>query len=196
MNVYDFDKTIYPGDSATHFWLFCVRRHPAALRAAYRALGPGLMVLAGKLSRGKLKQGLYAVLRHIPDPMGEVRAFWDENIGKIYPWYLDRKRADDLIISASPDFLIGEACRRLGVRHIATGMDIATGRLTTPNCWGDEKVRRYRQVFGAEPVEEFYSDSMSDLPMMELARQGYLVKDGAVLRLTAGRHAREEKEEE
>ena len=28
MNVYDFDKTIYDGDSTMHFYLFCLRRHP------------------------------------------------------------------------------------------------------------------------------------------------------------------------
>ena len=28
MNAYDFDKTIYNGDSTAHFYLFSLRRHP------------------------------------------------------------------------------------------------------------------------------------------------------------------------
>ena len=183
MNVYDFDKTIYPVDSALQFWRWCVRRHPASVLRASAALWPGLKALGGRLSRGELKQGMFAVLRSLEDPLEEAERFWDGHIGNVFPWYLSRAREDDLAISASPDFLISAACRRLGIRHLATGMDPATGRLTTPNCWGEEKVRRYSEVFGDEKVEEFFSDSLSDLPMMRLAERGYLVRNGAVIRL-------------
>ena len=183
MNAYDFDKTIYPGDSATHFWLFCLKRRPLTIVSALRAFPPLAAGLAGKLSRGEVKQALYSCLRLIPDVRAETAAFWDCHIDRIYPWYLARKRDDDLIISASPDFLIGEACRRLGVRHIATDMDLHTGRIRGENCRGEEKVRRFRREYGEETVEEFYSDSLSDRPMMDLAERGYLVKNGAVMRL-------------
>ena len=183
MNVYDFDKTIYPGDSATHFWLYCLRRHPGTAGSAVRALGPLSKGLAGRLSRGEVKQALYSCLRFVPDARAEAKAFWDGHIDRIFPWYLARRREDDLVISASPDFLIGEACRRLGIAYIATGMDTRTGRIIGENCRGEEKVRRFREIYGDAPVEEFYSDSLSDRPMMDLAERGYLVKNGAVVRL-------------
>ena len=189
MNAYDFDKTIYPGDSATHFWLFCLRRRPLTILSGFRALAPLSKGLTGRLSRGEVKQTLYSCLRLIPDVRAEAAAFWDRHIDRIYPWYLARRREDDLIISASPDFLIGEACRRLGVRYIATDMDLRTGHILGENCRGEEKVRRFRREYGDAAVEEFYSDSLSDRPMMELAERGYLVKNGAVSRLvekTAG----------
>lgn len=182
MNAYDFDKTIYPGDSASHFWRFIVRRHPAAALRAVSALGPALRAVGGDLSRGELKQGLFAVLRGVEDPVKEAEIFWDSHIERIYPWYLGRKRDDDLIISASPDFLIAEACRRLGIAHMATNIDPATGHLLGPNCWGEEKVRRFKAEYGETHIEEFYSDSLSDLPMMALAERGYLVKNGTVVR--------------
>ena len=167
MNVYDFDKTIYPGDSASHFWCWCVKRHIAAVFRAAAAFGPAFRAARGQLSRGELKQGLFAVLRGVRDPIREAEAFWDSHIDRIYP---------------CPDFLIAAACRRLGVAYMATDMDPATGRLRGPNCWGREKVRRYKAVYGETPVEEFYSDSLSDLPMMALAERGYLVRNGAVVR--------------
>ena len=182
MNAYDFDKTIYPGDSATHFWWYVVRRHPAAAASALRALPPLGRALTGRLERGEVKQALYSCLRFLPDPAAEAARFWDEHIGRIYPWYLERRRDDDLIISASPAFLIGEACRRLGVRWMATPMDPADGKLLGTNCRGAEKVRRFHEAFGDASVEEFYSDSLSDRPMMELAERGYLVKKGTVVR--------------
>ena len=31
MNVYDFDGTIYDGDSTLDFWYFCLKKHPQIL---------------------------------------------------------------------------------------------------------------------------------------------------------------------
>ena len=190
MNVYDFDKTIYPGDSATHFWWFLVRRHPAALPMAAGAIPAGIRCLTEKSGdarqrgrlRGQLKERLFAVLRRVPDPEGEVTAFWDSHLDRVYPWYINRRREDDVVISASPEFLIAEACRRLGIACIATPVEMTTGELRGPNCWGPEKPRRFRETYGDAPVEEFYSDSYSDRPMMELAREGFLMKNGRVVK--------------
>jgi len=180
MNVYDFDKTIYPGDSATDFFLYCARRRPAALLYLPGAGLTALCHLGRPGLHGAVKERIYAFLHRLPDPAAEAKAFWDERFDRIYPWYLARRRQDDLVISASPSFLIGEACRRLGVRSVGTEMDLATGRLLSPNCRGAEKVRRYRALYGDAPVEEFYSDSFADRPMMELAEKAFLVKNGAV----------------
>lgn len=32
MNVYDFDKTIYEGDSTIDFYLFCLKKYPQILK--------------------------------------------------------------------------------------------------------------------------------------------------------------------
>jgi len=180
MNVYDFDKTIYPHDSATDFFWFCVRRHPAALLSLPGAAVTALTHLGKPGLHGAVKERIYSFLRHVPDVAGAVSAFWDENLDRIYPWYLARRREDDVILSASPTFLVGEACRRLGVRGMGTEMDMGTGRLLSPNCRGAEKIRRFRAVYGDTPVEEFFSDSFADRPMMELAERSYLMKKGAV----------------
>ena len=185
MNVYDFDKTIYPADSASHFWQFCVRRHPAAFLSLFRAVPPALKLLKGEVARGELKQAMFSCLRSVSDPLGEVEAFWDAHIDRIYPWYLAQRRDDDLIISASPSFLISAACRRLGVRCLATEMDAATGRLLGPNCYGEEKPRRFLAAFGDAHIDGFYSDSFSDSPMMRLADRAYRIRKGKVIPVTS-----------
>ena len=178
MNVYDFDKTIYPRDSATDFFCWCARRYPRTLLCLPPAAVTALRGRRDPQLHGLVKERIYAFRRFVPDPAAEAAAFWDARLGDVYPWYLDRKRPDDVIISASPAFLVGEACRRLGVECIATEMDTATGKLLSPNCRGTEKIVRYRTAHGGEPVDEFYSDSWSDRPMMDIAAAAWRMKKG------------------
>lgn len=180
MNVYDFDGTIYPGDSTLDFWRFCLRRHPAALLALPGAVVSGAMFRAGLCSREQFKERFYRFLRRVPDAAGEAQAFWRQHLSKIYPWYLERRREDDLIISASPEFLIRPACELLGVRAIASQVSPETGALLGPNCRGEEKTVRLGQEYPGQMVEEFFSDSQSDAPLARLAQRAFLVKHGAI----------------
>ena len=47
-----------------------------------------------------------------------VNAFWDQNMKRIKPWY--EPREDDVILTASFDITVGEACRKLGVQHLVS----------------------------------------------------------------------------
>ena len=94
------------------------------------------------------------------------------------PWYRQMQRNDDVIISASPEFLLEPAMRRLGIRHMmASRVDKHTGKYTGLNCHGEEKVVRFRAKFPDAHVEKFYSDSLSDTPMALLADEAWLVKN-------------------
>ena len=39
MNAYDFDKTVYYGDSTADFYLFCLKRHKKIITLAPSLLG-------------------------------------------------------------------------------------------------------------------------------------------------------------
>ena len=179
MNVYDLDHTIYPGDSTLDFWRFCLLRHPGALLSLPGAVLYGGLFRPGLLSREAFKARFYRFLRRVPDVEGTVSDFWEDHIGRIYPWYLDQRREDDLVISASPDFLVLPACRALGIRGIASPVSPDTGALLGPNCRGEEKAVHLAQSFPGERVEGFWSDSLSDAPLARLAERAYLVKNGA-----------------
>lgn len=178
MNVYDFDHTIYPGDSTLDFWRSCVKRRPAALLALPGAVMAGGMFKAGLLGREAFKARFYRFLRYVPGVEGEVSRFWEENLSRICPWYLAQKRADDLIVSASPEFLILPACALLGVRGLASPVSPETGELLGPNCRGEEKVVRLRRDLPEARIDGFYSDSRSDAPLARLAERAWLVDRG------------------
>lgn len=104
-----------------------------------------------------------------------VDKFWDKNMKHIKSWYLSMRRDDDVIISASPYFLVAEACKRLGVNCIATNLD-TNARLHGKHVYGAEKVTVYKSVYDDAPLAAYYSDSMTDIPMFEFAQKGYFVK--------------------
>lgn len=176
MNVYDFDKTVYNGDCTVDFWRFCIKKHPKAIRRLPKAFVYAVLFKLGICKREKFKETFYRFLRDVPDVPSEVKLFWDENAKKIKPWYLAQKQESDLIISASPDFIISEISNRLSVASIASEVDIKTGNLLSKNCRSDEKVRRFYELYPESSIDEFYSDSKSDLPLAKISKKAYLVK--------------------
>lgn len=178
MNTYDFDETIYIRDSSVTFYRYCLKHYPAAiLRTVPRTLFMGAKKALGRIDMTALKEQIFSFVRYI-DAERVVRDFWDEKFDGVGDWYLAQKKDDDIIISASPEFLLQPAADRLGVRLIATRMDSKTGRITGENCHDTEKVRRFHEQYPGAHTECFYSDSLSDSPMAELADRAFLVTRG------------------
>jgi hypothetical protein len=143
--------------------------------------GMGFRYIINKTTKTELKQRFFLFLRDVADIDAELKCFWDAHIGNVYEWYINARRCDDVIISASPDFLLRPACDRLSIRAlIASPVDKYTGIYAGFNCDGEEKVMRFKRQFPDSTVDRFYSDSDSDLPMALLAREAYKIKGGKV----------------
>ena len=182
MNVYDFDNTILRGDSSARFFAFCLRRYPRMWTDIPAQAVNGLLFVLKLRPKLAFKQRMFGFLRKIGDVDDAVDAFWAENFSRVKPWYAGTHRPDDVVISASPEFLIRPACEKLGIAHVlGSPVDRRTGRFSGPNCHGEEKVRRFREVFPEAKVEEFYSDSHSDDPLARLADVAWLVKGERLL---------------
>ena len=175
MNAYDFDKTIFRGDSSARFYVYCLVRTPKMLRRLPRLLWEAATLL--KRDKQRFKQNTFGFLNDLKAPETMVEAFWDKNIGRIKDFYPAQKRPDDIIISASPEFLIKPVMARLGINNVlASPVDIHTGSYSGNNCHGEEKVRRLHASFPGAVIDEFYSDSHSDDPMARIAKRAVMVK--------------------
>ncbi len=183
MNCYDFDQTIFFPDSSYLFVMYCLRHYPkAVLRALPGTLYTGLLALLGRRDTRQLKEKVFAFLPLLDDVDRVVDEFWEKNFEPcIAAWYLDQRRDDDLIVSASPEFLLRPATDRLGVQLIATRMDRHTGEIIGKNCHDYEKVTRFYQAYPGRRPETFYSDSLSDSPMARIADRAILVEDRETL---------------
>lgn len=180
MNVYDFDNTVFTPDSSASFLLFCLRHYPhAALKALPLSAVETVIYLAqGRKDAKWLKQALFSFLNGLDNVEAVVDEFWQCHANHMEAWYLKQMQPDDLIISASPEFLLRPMTDRLGISLMATRMDACSGQIRGKNCHDEEKARRFLEVYPADSIDCFYSDSLSDSPMAALAREAFLVTDG------------------
>lgn len=181
MNAYDFDHCIYAGDCTIDFYRFCLKRKPALLRYLPRQIWGFLLFAFAFISKTEFKERFFCFLQGVDDLQNALDAFWATNKEKIYGWFFERRSDNELIISASPEFLLQPVCQMLGVKHlIASRVDPQTGKFTGENCYGAEKPKRLLEALGISAVETFYSDSLSDSPMAQIAQTSYIVRKGAL----------------
>ena len=179
MNVYDFDGTIYPTDCTIDFCFRCMKRHPRLWFTFFpKAVKNLILRKMGKMPEYLMQRKFFGFLTLIDDFEEQIERYWDKNEKRISSWYLAQKRPDDLIISASPDCVIGPIARRLGVNFVATEFDREYGVFLNNMMYAREKAR-YIFDHGFPMIENFYSDSLADTPLALCAEKAHLVTNRA-----------------
>ena len=181
MNVYDFDKTIYDGDSTLDFYFYCLIKHPRIILCLPRQMLGAIRYMNKKIDKKKFKEEFYCFFAVLEDIDGDVICFWNQNQSKIKDWYREKQQENDVVISASPEFLLKEICIREGINNlIASRVSKYTGKYKGANCYGNEKVYRFKERYKGQKIDAFYSDSLSDKQMKELASKSYIVHGNRV----------------
>jgi Phosphoserine phosphatase len=179
MNVYDFDKTIFPGDCAIGFCFWCMNRHPKLYFTFFpKAVKNLILRKTGKMTEALMQRKFFGYLTLIDDFDEQIERYWDKNEKKIASWYLAQKRPDDLIISASPTCIIEPIAKRLGVNFMATEFDREYGVYLNNMMYAKEKAK-YIIDHGFPLIENFYSDSLADTPLALCAEKAHLVTNNA-----------------
>ena len=175
MNVYDFDGTIFPSDCSIGFCIWCMNRHPKLwFTFAPKAIKNVILKKKGKLSEAAMQRKFFSYLTMIDDFDKQIERYWDKNEKRISSWYLAQKSPDDLIISASPDCIIGPIAKRLGVNYMATEYDREFGVYLNNMMYAKEKAK-YIIDHGFPVIDNFYSDSLADTPLALCAEKAHLV---------------------
>jgi len=181
-NVYDFDETIYQGDSTFDFYRFCLKRNPWILTELVIFIPYSILFMIGLKSQTEMKEKFYRFLRHLNSVDDLLEEFWNTHRSNIKAFYLEGQKENDIVISASPEFLLIPVCKSLNIKYLmASRVDKHTGAYTGENCKGKEKVRRLRELMPDALIGDFYSDSLSDAPLAELADRSFLVKDNKII---------------
>ena len=180
MNIYDFDGTIYDGDSSIDFYKYCIKVNKKCLLILPKLMLSIVLYLLKIKEKEYLKSVFFSFIKYFENIDTYVENFWKQNSKKIKKFYIKQKKSNDIIISASPEFLLKPIAKKLKFNLIATRIDLKTGELIGKNCHGVEKVKRLNKK-GINKCEKFYSDSLSDTPLSKLAKDSYIVKRDSIV---------------
>lgn len=187
LNVYDFDNTIYDGESVFDFFLFCMKKKPWLIKyipmMIFWLIKYKLCLVTSRSLIKKAEKYMHKFFLRVNDTDELIKEFWDKNMHKIKPFYIKNHSADDVVISASWDLLIKEICTRLGIKnYIASEVDKDSFKIKFL-CFRDNKVRVFNEKYKDKTIDNFYTDSKNDLPMMKIAKNSYIVKGNSITKV-------------
>lgn len=191
INAYDFDETIYDGDSSVDFYLYCLKRKPSIIIMAPIQIYGALLYFLKIKNKDFMKERIFSFLKMIKNIDEYIEDFWIKHKKNIKEWYLKQKKKTDVIISASPEFLLKPLEKELGVeRIIATKVNKYTGKFESRNCHDYQKIKRYEaEMRRKNDIKRFYSDSIkSDKAMFEYALEAYLVKKNKIEKIDPNKY--------
>lgn len=190
---FDFDLTLTTKDSFGVFIRHCFENQKFLLVfKTLKAIPFVFLWKIGVLSNSKSKELVFsAYFKGMPELlfMQKCSSFGKEKIPSIInPRALDCLKGhlsdgDSVtIVSASMHDYLVEWSNGIGVSVLATGVEVnsgfVTGRFSTPNCTGAEKVTRIKEVYDLSVYDEIfaYGDSDGDTEMLAIATKGYYRK--------------------
>ncbi len=182
MKVFDFDNTIYKGESTFDFAIYVMKRKKSLLRYIPRIVWILLLYKICKMNieefTERLEKNSKLFLENEELITSLVPEFWLDNIEKLYPNMLKKIQKEDIIITTSPKFLIDGVRDLLNTEKIlTTELDLKSGKIKYLN-FQENKVKSFEKKYKGEKIEALYTDSYNDTPLMEIAKSVYIVKNG------------------
>lgn len=188
MNVYDFDNTIYDGESGADLFMYFFRKTPQMVRGLPWAIKLFKDYKITKLPLSDILEIHSAKVEAFGDKyVGDLDElavdFWDKHSYKIKSFYINQHRDDDVIITACLDFLMDEVGKRLGITNIiASEVNKKTKRLIR-FCFKENKVKMFNERYPGQRIENLYTDSYNDRLLMDISDNVYLVKGNKIKKI-------------
>lgn len=188
--VFDFDGTIYKGDSFIDFCTFYYLKKPWRLWFFFAQLGGFLFWKLRFLSSTQFKSLFIQYLFWDSDK--EIKRmsqlFWErprnfnETVIERLVFY-QKEGYTILVASASPKLFIESACLKLHVKHVV-GTELIPFKkrhIVTKNCRGPEKLIQVKSTFPEHHLAVAYSDNKDDMELLQQAERGYwILGDGNI----------------
>lgn len=180
IDVYDFDKTLYKKDSTIQFYIYCLKKDKNLIKYLPIQILNFILYKFKIIEKKKFKEKFFIFLKSINGIEKYIDEFWNLNEKYIRKELLEQSNNKKYVISASPEFLLEKICQKIGINKlIASKVDKNTGRFFSENCYGEEKVKRLKEERDFE-IENFYTDSKSDIYLANISLKSYLIKKGGI----------------
>ncbi|HNZ99808.1 haloacid dehalogenase-like hydrolase [Ruminococcus sp.] len=187
MKVFDFDNTLYNGESAVDLALFMIKRNKRIIlwlpRIFWNLLKYKLCLVNRDSMEQTINEFLRVILRDKEELFEQTRQFWRTHSRKLNRNVISRISPDDIIISAGPDFLLRAIKKKLGTSHLlCSEIDYDSKKVIRLN-FGENKVKHFRELYGDTAIDSFYTDSYNDRAMMDISDKVFLVSSGRIKRI-------------
>jgi len=179
--IFDFDGTIIEGDSLIKFSYFSL-----SILQFFR-YWISVIILIPFYSRSDLKQMFYSNFNEFNQEYFNNLCldFYNQKLRKLikrsFNDFMKNLNEDSkiVVVSASISNYLKPWCDEMGFDLISTELEVVNGKLTgkfsTPNCNGKEKVIRIKEKYALSEYDEIhvFGNSKGDFPMLELGKHKY-----------------------
>ena len=179
MRVFDFDGTLYRGESVVDFFFFMFKRNPFLFFFLPILIPTAIKYKLGRLEIEELRKNAnkfsFGIRRYKKRAERIIEKFWVKNEKRLNRHLVSLLEPGDVIISAAPRPLIEPIIKRFeGVKLICSEFSLETGKFGYI-CMGENKLKAFQEHFGKNTrIDIFYSDSNYDLPLAEISDRFYL----------------------
>ena len=184
LTVYDFDGTIYDGDSTFDFIKFLMKKDKSIILHIPKMAVYLIKYKMKLINKETMKECFFEIFNKFENIDDLVNEFWTANQNKLKKFFTEKKtHKNDIIASASPKFLLEPIAKYYEVKTLfASPVDKKTGKYNGINCHGVEKVRLINNKYKNYIIEEMYSDDANaDGPLLEIANKSYIVKKNKII---------------
>lgn len=205
--VYDFDKTIYAGETGTDFFKFYYKNYKKnAIIFSIKYIKEIILYLFRFINLKTLKEKFFVFLENHPkDEINKmIEQFWieEEKNNKFFNWVgkeleNNKKEVEIVVVtSASPKFLLEKFLLKKGYdvvfgtefvcdKKICDGKEKFIAKIIGENNKGVEKVNKLNEWANKNKIKyniiKFYSDSLADKPLYDISEKKYFIKNGEKL---------------
>ena len=180
MNVYDFDNTVYDGETLVDFIIYYAFHDIKIWKYIPKLL---FIWLRDSLHLFTVEQAVEAYSSFLEGYFVNIKTleedtvkFWDKHEKKIKPFYEKIRMDDDVFVTGTTDFIFEEIAKRQGYKnYITSSVDKNTGKFTSL-CFLENKVKLFKERYPDAEIDNFYTDSENDRAMMDISKNVYLVK--------------------
>lgn len=186
--LFDFDGTITYKDSFFEFLRHCFGNFRTILGLII--MSPIIFGYLFKIiSNNRAKEKLFTYFfKDMPEEVfsdlgrsfsiNEIDNFLRPEAMKRIDWHKNKNHRV-IVVSASIEDWLLSWCEQNDIELISTRVELKdgllTGRFDTPNCYGEEKVRRLKAIFSSKNYiyKYAYGDSEGDRELLQLAENAY-----------------------
>lgn len=145
-NVFDFDGTIYDGDSSIDFFLFALKKKKRLIFHIPIIIFYYILLCFHRIKKEKMKEIYFSFLKKFTIKDHLVEEFWITHNHKLKPELIKLvKEEKSCIITASPEFLVAYPFAKSKIKVIGTDINQKNGRVTGKNCESKEKIKRLKK---------------------------------------------------